>query len=157
MRFDTPITLDMLPTDDKSPLPPGHYQCSIEGAEVKKTSAGTGQYLSVMLKVQGPKSSGYVIWDNITLRNPKPQAEEIGGRKLGNLMRAVGLAKIEDTDQLLGAMVDCNVYTEAGKDQWPDKSRVKSYKAVNGSPPPSPASAPASTGGTSAPPWAPQS
>lgn len=144
---------DDLPKSDRdfSPLPDGWYAVTISEADLKQTKAGNGQYIKMRLDVTGPSHQGRVVFSNINIRNPNPKAEEIGNQQLGELLRAIGLPKIEDTDQLVGRSLSVKLVTRSSE-QYGDQNEVKAYKAVGG---PSTAPAPKTTAPEkAAPPWA---
>jgi hypothetical protein len=70
-------------------------------------------------------------------------------------MRAIGLAKVTDTDQLIGnsLSIKLDVKNDA---QYGASNEVKGFKSVNGSAAPVAASMPAAApaAGKAAPPWA---
>lgn len=140
------------------PLPAGWYQAKIHGAEIKNTKNGTGQYIAVRYDIIGPTHQGRVVYGNLNIKNASPKAEEIGRQQLGELMRSIGLARVTDTDQLIGG--DLQIKLSVKKDdEYGEKNEIKGFKAINGSQPPMPASAPASTApsqpaAASTPPWA---
>lgn len=134
---------------DFSPLPDGWYAVTVSEADVKATKAGTGSYIKMRLDVTGPTHQGRVVFTNINIRNPNAKAEEIGQQQLGELMRAVGLPRLEDTDQLIGRSFSVKLVTRSSE-QYGDQNEVKAYKAVGGAPA---ASAPAAAA-TKSPPWA---
>jgi hypothetical protein len=151
-KLDTAYVADDLPKVDRdfSPIPAGWYAGTISAAEVKQTNAKTGSYIKLRIDVTGPSHQGRVLFSNINLRNPNPKAEEIGQQQLGELMRAVGLPRLEDTDQLIGRHVSVKVTIRESAD-YGTQNEVKGYKAIGGGAPSAPSSAPASTGKT--PPW----
>lgn len=143
------------------PLPPGWYHANITGAELKSTKAGTGQYIAVRYDITGPTHQGRVVFGNLNIKNPNPKAEEIGRQELGEIMRAIGLAKVTDTDQLIGGslQIKLEIRTQEG---YAPNNEVKGFKATNGSlptpattsPPAQAASAGAAASSKAAPPWA---
>lgn len=136
------------------PLPAGWYQVRVAGAEVKATKAGTGQYIAVRYDVVGPTHEGRVVFGNINIRNPNPQAETIGRQQLGELMRAIGLESLQDSDQLVGG--NCSIKLSIRNDeQYGASNDVKGFKSVSGSQAPAPAqqSAQATPAASSTPPW----
>ena len=139
------------------PIPPGWYTVTIASAEVKATKNGTGQYIAIRYDVTGPTHQGRVIYGNLNIRNQSPKAEEIGRQQLGELCRAIGLAKVGDTDQLVGHGLSIKVDIEKS-DQYGDKNQVKGFKPIAGGAPPraATAAAPAATAAPAkaAPPWA---
>lgn len=139
------------------PLPAGWYTASIADAELKTTKDGSGQYIKVRYDITGPTHQGRVVFGNINIRNASAKAEEIGRQQLGELMRAIGLARITDTDQLIGGVLSIKLDVRAATEQYPAQNEVKGFKAIAGAAPAfSPAaSAPtASAPGKAAPPWA---
>lgn len=143
------------------PLPPGWYHANITGAELKSTKAGNGQYIAVRYDITGPTHQGRVVFGNLNIKNPNPKAEEIGRQQLGEIMRAIGLTKVTDTDQLIGGSLQIKLEIRQQEGYEPSND-VKGYKATSGSvPTPVAASAPAqaatpapAASGKSAPPWA---
>ncbi len=137
------------------PIPAGWYTATIASAEVKATKNGTGQYIAIRYDVTGPTHQGRVIFGNLNIRNASPKAEEIGRQQLGELCRAIGLAKVGDTDQLVGHGLSIKVDIEKSE-QYGDKNQVRGFKPVAGGAPPraAMAAAPAAAPAKAAPPWA---
>lgn len=154
MRLSTTFNTDSLPKSERgefSPLPDGWYDVRIDSAEVKQTKSGTGSYIKVRYNVTGPSHAGRVIFGNLNITNSNPKAEEIGRQQLGELMRAIGLASLSDTDQLAGGVLQIKLTTRKS-DEYGDSNEVKGYRAAGGSPP---AAKPAAAAPSrSAPPWA---
>lgn len=99
---------DELPTAQGfEPIPAGWYDVTVTGAELKDTKAGDGQYINVQYTVLGPEQQGRVLFGLINIRNASTKAQEIGLSNLNALMAAIGLEKVQDTDQLIGH--DCQV------------------------------------------------
>lgn len=144
-------------TGDFQPLPPGWYSATITGAEIKSTKAGNGEYIAVKYSITGPTHQGRIIFSNLNIKNPNPKAEEIGRQQLGDVMRSIGLARVDDTDQLIGGSLVLKV--EVREDEkYGAGNEVKGFKAVAGGSMPLPTltmpvlAAPVT--GKAAPPWA---
>lgn len=149
-----------LPQSDRNfePIPPGWYDVNITGAELRQTKTGTGQYIAVRYDVTGPTHQGRVVFANLNIRNQNPQAESIGRQQLGELMRAIGLAKVEDTDQLIGShlQIKVKIRESAGYDPQNDVSGFRASGGAAKQPAQQPAAQAAqqpTTGGAKAP-WA---
>lgn len=137
-------------------IPEGWYNAVISKADLGQTKAGNGQKIDVRFDITGPTYQGRAIFTAINVRNPSQKAEEIGRQQLGEIMRAIGLSRVQDTDQLVGGQLQIKVKVKVPSDE--DKARgytesrneVGGYKAVAGSTPPMGA-----TPNTSAPkaPW----
>lgn len=156
------FSTDDLPQSDRSfdPLPDGWYQATITGAELTNTKTGTGQYIKIKYSITGPTHAGRVVFGNLNIRNQNPQAENIGRQQLGELMRAIGLPRVDDTDQLIGGSLSIKLTVKAADGQYEASNEVKGFKAASGSPAPqtfgqSQQSAPAAQqSAKAAPPWA---
>ena len=142
------------------PLPPGWYTANITQAELKTTAAGDGQYIKLRYDITGPSHQGRVVFGNLNIKNASAKAEEIGRQQLGELMRSIGLAKVTDTDQLIGGSLQIKLDVRAATEQYPAQNEVKGFKAITGSAPtfaapaasaPTAASAPAASGSSTAP------
>jgi hypothetical protein len=141
------------PSKDYGPLPVGWYSATISGAEVKETKAGTGEYIAVKYSITGPTHEGRVIFGNLNIKNPNPKAEEIGRQQLGDIMRAIGLARVTDTDQLIGGNLVIKLDVK-NDEKYGDRNEVKGFKAVMGAISGLPTAAPAApVSAKAAPPW----
>jgi hypothetical protein len=150
--------VNALPKSERSfePLPAGWYTVTITGADIKQTKAGTGEYIAVRYDVVGPTHQGRVVFGNLNIKNPNPTAESIGRQQLGELMRAAGFARLEDTDQLIGGQLSIKLDIRKSE-QYGDSNDVKGFKSINGGAMPTAASAetqaPKATSAKAAPPW----
>ena len=138
-----------------APLPAGWYTATISQAELKATKAGNGQYIKLRYDITGPTHQGRVVFGNLNIKNANPKAEEIGRQQLGDIMRAIGLAKVTDTDQLIGGQIAIKLEVKQDE-QYGAGNEVKGFKSLSGSAAPAAAmpaaSAPAASG-KAAPPW----
>jgi hypothetical protein len=145
-------------TGSFEPLPAGWYTATISQAELKATKAGNGQYIKLRYDITGPSHQGRVVFGNLNIKNANPKAEEIGRQQLGEIMRAIGLAKVADTDQLIGGQI--GIKLEVKQDaQYGSSNEVKAFKSLSGSAAPAASipqgqSNPAPSAGKAAPPWA---
>ena len=155
----TTIRADELPEStggDFAPIPAGEYTVSIASADLTPTKDGSGQYIKLKLNVIAPTHQGRVLFSNLNIRNQSAKAEEIGRQQLGAVMRAIGLSTIEDTDQLIGGVMDVKVTIKAATDQYPAGNEVKAYKPLSGAAPAKPQQAAAQPQQAAAPakrPW----
>ena len=119
-------------------LPAGWYPCQITESALKMTKAATGQYIALTFSIIAGPHAGRKFWGTLNLRNPSPEAERIGRQQLGDLLRAVGMPALSDTDELIGRELDVKVGVQPAKDQFEPKNVPKGYRAVQGSAAPSP-------------------
>lgn len=157
------FTTDDLPEGRSYDLiPEGWYTVTITKADLNATKAGNGTKIDMRYDIMGPSQQGRVMFDTINIRNPNAKAEEIGRQQLGEIMRAIGLARVEDTDQLIGAslQIKIKIRQPSEKDKangyTEDRNAVGGYKAVDGAAAPAPKAAPAASSAPAGnkPPWA---
>lgn len=163
-RLDETFSTDDLPEDTGGsfdPIPAGDYAVTIEDAELKATKSGTGQYINMKLRVDGPTHMGRVIFGKLNIKNDSAKAEQIGRAQLGSVLRALGLAALDDTDTLLGGQLLVKVKVTPATDQYQAGNDIQAYKPLDGgsaAPAPAPrAAAPAprpAAPAKAAPPWA---
>lgn len=124
------INIEDLPesSGDYELLPAGWYHCFISGAELKNTKNGTGQFIAIKYSVTGPTHQGRVVFGNINIRNQSTKAEEIGRAQLGEIMRAIGINSLANTDELIGANLSVKV---AIREARTDDATGKTYEAQN--------------------------
>jgi len=83
------------------------YDAQITEAGLQTTASGTGRYIKIRFNILGPTGSGRVVFAQLNVENASAKAEEIGRQQLGELMRALGLQRVDDTDLLLGG--ECQI------------------------------------------------
>jgi hypothetical protein len=122
------------------PIPDGWYTATITEAELKNTKAGNGQYINLKYSITGPKYEGRTVYEIVNIRNASAKAEEIGRATLGKIMRAGGLTRVTDTDQLIGIHLKIELAIEPERDdpitgkRYAASNKVRNYHAIgNGS------------------------
>ena len=158
-NLGTTFSTDTLPQGDGGDYkarPAGWYTATITEADLKDTKAGTGSYIKLRYDITGPTHEGRVVFGNLNIRNANPKAESIGQQQLGDVMRAVGVPSLSDTDQLVGHSLKIKLSMfrdeEYGDDDG-NKNEVKGWKAVEGGAAPAPMPKPAAAAGDNTPPW----
>jgi hypothetical protein len=117
-----------------TPLPAGWYLATIHSAEVRQTKAGNGQFIKLRYDIVGGEHGGRVVSGNLNTKNASEKAQEIGRQQLGELMRAIGLPTIQDTDQLVGGTLEIKLSVRDDP-QWGVSNEVKGFRAANHSAP----------------------
>jgi hypothetical protein len=151
-------------TNNFEPLPAGDYTANITQSEIKKTNDGTGEYIKMRLDITGPTYQGRVVFSNLNIKNASLKAEEIGRAQLGEIMRALGLPKLRDTDEMIGGHIGIKLSIRPPRTDektgrtYEASNEVRGYKSLNAAPlatfsKPKPAQAELKNGKT-APPWA---
>ena len=132
-NLGTTFSRDELPVSQGfEPIPAGWYTATVTGAELKDTKAGDGQYINVQYTVLGPEYQGRVIFGLINIRNASTKAQEIGLSNLNSLMAAIGLEKVQDTDQLIGHDCQVKVKIRPAKDGYEASNDISGWKASEG-------------------------
>ncbi len=129
---------------------PGKHRVTIEGADVKPTKQGDGEYVEVQFRAMEGENEGRAHWERYNISNPNPEAEKIAKAAFASLCLAIGVPRLTDTDQLIGRQ--CVIETAIGKrkDTGEDQTRIRGYYEGNAAPA-APARKPAAAGG--AMPW----
>ena len=103
------------PQEDFEVIPPGKYPVSIDTAEVKQTKSEKGHYLKLTLSILGGPFRNRKLWDQINIDNPNQICVEIGLRTLAALGQAIGIARMTNTDELIGKF--CIAHVKVKNDQ----------------------------------------
>ena len=78
------------------------------------------------------------MFSNLNIKNASAKAEEIGRQQLGDIMRAIGLAKVTDTDQLIGGSLNIKLSIRSARTDektgktYEASNEVKAYRAISG-------------------------
>lgn len=122
------------PQADFVAIPPGDYPIVIEKSEMKKTKSGNGHFLELTCKIlalpgnasgmMGQSAVGRKVWDRLNLDNPNGQAVEIALRSFAALGQALNLARIQDTQQIVGGMCIACVKVKDGSNE------IRTYKPL---------------------------
>jgi hypothetical protein len=154
MLLDETFDVASLPQSERNfePLPAGWYTATISNAEVMPTKMGNGQYIKIRYNINGPTHQGRVVFGNLNVRNPNPKAEEIGRQQLGEIMRAIGLTSLKDTDQMIGGNLAIKLDIRISE-QYGNSNEVKGFRAMAGASAPAPKPVVSSTNAKASPPW----
>jgi hypothetical protein len=117
---------------DFEPLPAGDYQVMIDSAEIKTTSKGDGKFLKLELTVLGDNFNGRKLFDNINLKNPNKQCEDIGKSMLASLAIACGITNLRESAELLGKQVIVKIKVTPATEKYDAGNQVRAYKPVGG-------------------------
>lgn len=90
------------------PIPAGVYSALILENEIKPTK-NDGEMLVYTLEVQEGQYQGRKLYERLNIKNNSSDAQKIAYETLGEMVRACGLEKIRDTDELNGRRVSVTV------------------------------------------------
>lgn len=111
-------------------IPAGWYSAIIQSSDVCNTKSGGGQYIKLKLAIIAPTHQGRVVFGNINIKNASPAAEDIGRKQLGDVLRAVGVDSLRDTDQLINGQLMIKLAIKEASGQYDAENEVKGYKAA---------------------------
>lgn len=115
---------------DYAELPNGIYKMEIEASDVVATKAGDGTLLKTTNSVVEPEEyKGRKLFTQYNLENKSAQAQEIGQKQFAALCRAVGVAEVEDSEDLHFKTFTVRVALgKPSKDgQYPARAEIKRY------------------------------
>ena len=139
------------PAEDFSPVPPDTYTLICSATDIKKTQAGTGEYLACEFEIVDDAYKGRKLWNSFTLENPNAMARQIGRGQLSGMCRAMNISgMLQDTNQLHGKLVKAKVVIE-NDDKGIARNRIKAFASASGDAPKKTTKATATTGAK--PPW----
>lgn len=155
------FNLNELPDNESGfePVPAGEYQVEIKKVEAKETRNKDGMYFNFRLDILGPSNAGRIIFAIVNVKNASEKAQQIGQGQLKDIMRALNLQSVSNTDQFVGGKLTVKIDIEKSE-QYGNSNRVRAFKAIGGSVAPMAAvnpilnaapAAPAVAGST--PPW----
>jgi hypothetical protein len=110
-------------------VPPGWYEADIHKAELMTTKKGTGEYIKIRFDILGPSHQGRVVFSQINIRNENPRAESIGREQLGELIAALGLKDVSNTEQLVGRL-QIKVTIKPADADFDARNEIKGFKPI---------------------------
>jgi hypothetical protein len=132
-QLDQTYETEALPKSSFDPIPAKRYSSVIHSASVENTK-NNGQMLKLRFDITGPDHQGRVVFGTVTLKNANPKAVEIGKQQLGDLLRATGIPRLTDSDQLIGCPCDIQVGIEKSE-EYGDRNKINGYRPPAGSSP----------------------
>lgn len=156
MNIGQEINVADIPTESAfAPLPAGWYQASVKAVELKPSNAGNSTYMNIQYSILGPTHQGRVVFGMCGVSNQDPEKEATSRYFMGQLMRAAGIQRLTDTDQLVGANLEIKLTIKAATAEYSASNNVKEYRAISGSAlPMAEAKEGTAPTGSTAPPWA---
>jgi hypothetical protein len=112
------------------PIPAGWYPATINAIELKRTQAGTGEFLNFKFEIFGPNYSGRMVFSAINVKNPSAEAERIAHVQLGKIIEAIGIESFEDTDTLLNRQLEIKLAVKAATEKYAAGNDVKDYRGI---------------------------
>ena len=130
MDFDFNLDLSGVKAAGPRTIAAGIYTVIADGAEIKATKAGTGEYISVKFKIVGGECAGMTLWHSFNIKNPSVKAVEIGLQQLKQFVQCSGAPeKLTSPIDLVGYKATAVVKIQSDA-QYGDKAVIAYFKPV---------------------------
>lgn len=124
------------PEDEYSLIPDGDYLVQIIESDVEPTKSGTGTMLKLVFEIMDGPCAKRRVWERLNIVNSNATAQGIAQRALAELVQAVGLTAIEDSDELHFKPLVVTAFTRKGDGQYRDQNGLKKFRPANRATPP---------------------
>lgn len=124
--------------NDFSCIPDDKYVMSIVKSELVRTkkSKERDDNKNMMLKMQAKvlqgKYKGKIIFIQLNIVNENPTAVEIAQKELATICRACGVPTVQDSSELHGIPMLCDVGIDDSNPEYPDKNVIRMYSKYDG-------------------------
>lgn len=143
-------------------IPDGWLEAMITESEMKDTRDSQGRYLKLTFAILDERFKNRNLWDNLNLKNANPTTVQIARGQLSAICRAVGVLSPRDSSELHNLPLMIKVGHKLRNDTGEPQNVIKGFKAREGAPVLSQASATpskvqqgqAAATGSSRAPWA---
>ena len=142
-------------TASHDPIPAGTYEAVITATEIKPTRSANGTGINIPFEILSGGAKGRKVWEWINYQHPNQEAQRIGQQTLATICKVVGIAQLNETEQLHNVPLMITVGFDRN-----DATRnvIRGYAAKSGAqaaPSAVPAASPAAVAaGAGAAPWA---
>ncbi len=123
--------------EDTFELVPARTQALMQviGSDVVSTKDGRGTILKLQVEIMSGPYERRQIWENLNISNPNATAQGIAQRALANLLTAVGLSVIDNTEELhFKPFLGTVGVREDKSGQYRPQNSIAKYQPANGTP-----------------------
>lgn len=122
------------------PINPGTYTAIMKSAEIKTTANGKGEYIACQWEIQDvvqvekdnkTNPIGRMVFQNLNTVNDNEMAVKIAKSQLKQICKALNIAELHDTQELIGQPVKLVLKirpAKGGYDASNDVAKVMSYE-----------------------------
>lgn len=124
------MKIDFTPVEVKesySLLPPGDYEVVCEQCELQDNKNQTGNFLYCRFTITSGNYKGRFLSERYTYQHPSADAVRIGHEQLSRLCKAIGIERIDDTQQLVGKRFVVTVAVRKRSDTGDEINYCKRY------------------------------
>jgi hypothetical protein len=108
-------------------MPPGEYQAVITRTERKPTKSGGNEMLVLEFEVIDTVCNGRKLWVNLNIWHSNPTAVDLSRKDLSAVCRAVGVKRMERTEELENKPLIIKVAIKPRKDNGENENRIVGY------------------------------
>lgn len=109
VAFNRPFNPDEFPEMERFiSLPPGSYRMRCKNITKRKSRAGDDM-LVIAWEVMDGKHSGQITGQFLNFWHSKPEVKRIAHTEFSNILRAMSLGKVSNTDTLRGKEVEAHL------------------------------------------------
>lgn len=120
-----------LPSNDFEVIPAGHYTAQIIKSDIKDNANGSGNRLSLTFQILEGDKTGRLVFQDLTLQNRNPQAEQIGRQQLAQLCHAVGISHVSESTELHNKPMRVRVAIREDKTgQYAPRNEIKAFSSL---------------------------
>lgn len=122
------------PATKLTALPTGEYLMAITDSEMKTTRDSNGQFLAMtftVLQSAVPDHINRKVFLNLDLINSDQGKVNSAQRVLSAICHAIGVMKLQDSQQLHGLPMTCSVKYVPAKGEWAERNKIDEYKPAS--------------------------
>lgn len=141
-------------TSSREAIQPGTYEAVITESEIRPCRSGAGKGINLTFEILSESAKGRKVWSWINYIHPKAEAQRIGQEELARICKAVGVQKLDDTNQLHNIPLMITVAIDKDDPTRNVVKKVAPKAATAASPASQPSAAPTATSASEGAPWA---
>lgn len=113
------------------PVPAGWYNAIVEETAIEPTKDGNGAFISAKFSIADGQYANRKVYHMFNVKNNSQTAVEIAYRDLSALQHAIGLLRMQDTQELHGRPLKIKVSITPADKGYDAKNAIKAFKNIN--------------------------
>ena len=114
------------------PIADGWYNAEITKSTYKENAKKTGHNANLSFNILDGKTKGRLLFVNLSLDNPSQETVQMAEKELATICRAIGIAGVEDTEDLHGKPMQIKVVAKPASGGYPAGNKISTYKRIEG-------------------------
>lgn len=124
-----------VPAAEFDAVPAGDYMMQVIDSKVAPTKTDTGKMLTLIWEIMSGPMERRMVFGRLNIVNASEKAQAIGQRELANICEAMGIASIQDSEQLHFIPIMASVGIREDKTgQYGPQNVIKKYWPINAAP-----------------------